>query len=42
VAALATVNADYRHHCDAARAVAESAFAAEKVLERLLANCDLT
>ena len=41
VAALATVNADYRRHCDAARAVAESAFAAEKVLERLLADCDL-
>ena len=28
--------------CDAARAVAESAFASEKVLERLLADCDLT
>jgi hypothetical protein len=28
--------------CDAARAVAESAFASDKVLERLLADCDLT
>ena len=42
VAALATANADYRRHCDAARAVAESEFAADKVLERLLADCDLT
>ena len=42
VAALETVNADYRRHCDAARAFAESAFAADKVLERLLADCDLT
>jgi hypothetical protein len=42
VEALATVDADYRRHCDAARAVAESAFASDKVLERLLADCDLT
>ena len=42
VAALETVNADYRRHCDAARAVAESAFAADTVLQRLLADCDLT
>ncbi len=41
VAALETANVDYRRHCDAARAVAESAFAADKVLERLLADCDL-
>jgi hypothetical protein len=41
VAALETASADYRRHCDAARAFAESAFAADKVLERLLADCDL-
>jgi hypothetical protein len=40
--ALETANGDYRRQCDAARAVAESAFAADKVLERLLADCDLT
>jgi hypothetical protein len=40
--ALETANGDYRRHCEAARAVAESAFAADKVLARLLANCDLT
>jgi hypothetical protein len=41
VAALEAANRDYRRQCDAARAVAESAFAADKVLERLLADCDL-
>jgi hypothetical protein len=42
VAALEAANGDYRRQCDAARAVAESAFASDKVLERLLADCDLT
>jgi hypothetical protein len=42
VAALEAANGDYRRQCEAARAVAESAFAADKVLERLLADCDLT
>ena len=40
--ALATADGDYRRQCDAARAVAESAFASDRVLERLLADCDLT
>ncbi len=40
--ALEAANCDYRRQCDAARAVAENAFAADKVLERLLADCDLT
>ena len=40
VAALEAANGDYRRQCDAARAVAESAFAADKVLERLLADCE--
>ncbi|MGH7785401.1 MAG: glycosyltransferase family 1 protein [Candidatus Binatia bacterium] len=36
VAALARVEADYAHHCAAARAVAERELAAPRVLERLL------
>jgi hypothetical protein len=42
LAALEMANGDYRRQCDAARAVAESAFASDRVLERLLADCDLT
>ncbi len=37
-----TTNGDCRRQCEAARVVAESAFAADKALERLLAGCDLT
>jgi hypothetical protein len=40
VAGLEAVEADYRRHCEAARAVAESAFAAEHVLSRFLDDCD--
>jgi len=32
---------DYARHCDAARAIAEREFAAEKVLSRLLTDCGL-
>jgi len=42
LAGLETADGDYRRQCEAARAVAESAFAADKVLERLLADCGLT
>src|SRR5437867_2400076 len=38
-AALEAVDGDYGHHCDAARAIAEREFAAEKVLSRLLTDC---
>jgi hypothetical protein len=38
LAGLATVEADYRRHCDAARAVAESELAAPIVLNRLLSD----
>ena len=34
--AIEAVERDYRHHCDAARAIAEREFAAEAVLQRLL------
>ena len=37
-AAIDSIESDYRHHCDAARALAEQEFAAEKVLRRLLAD----
>lgn len=37
--ALERIEADYRRHCEAARAVAEDCFAAEKVLTRLLTDC---
>jgi hypothetical protein len=40
-AALAAVEADYRHHCEAARAVAERELAAPAVLERLLRDAGL-
>jgi hypothetical protein len=40
-AALAAVDADYRHHCEAARAVAERELAADTVLTRLLRDADL-
>lgn len=35
VASLEAVESDYRRHCEAARALAETEFAAEKVLARL-------
>ena len=38
-AALETVDGDYQRHCEAARAIAESEFAAEKVLHKLLVDC---
>ena len=41
VAAIAAINADYRRHCLAARAIAEEFFAAEKVGARLLADLGL-
>ncbi len=34
--AFATIEADYRHHCESARALAQEHFAAERVLGRLL------
>jgi hypothetical protein len=40
-AALEIASTDYVRQCEAARAVAERAFAAEHVLPRLLAACDL-
>ncbi|MBI3785655.1 MAG: glycosyltransferase, partial [Deltaproteobacteria bacterium] len=40
-AAIASVEGDYKRHCDAARAVAESEFAAERVLGRLLKDVGL-
>jgi len=42
VAALAAVNRDYRYHCEAARALAEQEFAAERVLTKLLREVGLT
>ncbi len=41
VAGLDAADADYRRHCEAARAIAESAFAADKVLGRLLEDCNI-
>jgi hypothetical protein len=41
VAALAAVDADYRRHCEAARAVAERELAAPAVLTRLLRDAGL-
>lgn len=40
-AGLAAVEAEYRRHCDAARALAEREFAAPAVLGRLLADAEL-
>jgi hypothetical protein len=40
-AALAAIEADYRRHCEAARAVAERELAAPAVLERLLRDAGL-
>jgi hypothetical protein len=42
VAGLDAVDADYRRQCEAARAVAEHAFASDAVLRRLLADCRVT
>jgi hypothetical protein len=39
--ALAAIEADYRHHCEAARAFAEREFTAERVLGKLLADAGL-
>ncbi|HVO22584.1 MAG TPA: glycosyltransferase family 1 protein [Candidatus Margulisiibacteriota bacterium] len=36
VAAIDRIESNYRHHCDAARALAETEFAAQSVLQRLL------
>ncbi|MCX8073139.1 MAG: glycosyltransferase family 1 protein [Candidatus Binatia bacterium] len=41
VAAFEQIESAYRHHCDAARALAEQHFAAERVLTKLLADCGL-
>lgn len=41
VAAIEAVEADYRRHCEAARAVAERYFRAETVLEKLLHDAGL-
>ncbi|GIW45551.1 MAG: hypothetical protein KatS3mg077_2833 [Candidatus Binatia bacterium] len=41
LAALDRIEANYKHHCEAARAIAENFFAAERVLARLLADCGL-
>lgn len=41
VEALATVDGDYRRHCEAARAIAERELAAAAVLRRLLADAEL-
>jgi hypothetical protein len=38
VSAIETIESDYRRHCDAARAIAESRFAADTVLTQLLLN----
>lgn len=39
--AIERIESAYRHHCEAARAVAERYFAAERVLEELLKDCGL-
>ena len=36
--AIDSIESNYRHNCEAARALAEDAFAAEKVLEKLLSD----
>ena len=41
VIALNALEADYRSHCEAARAIAERVFRAEDVLDRLLRDADL-
>lgn len=41
VAALASIESDYRRHCDAARDFAEREFAVERVLNRLLSDAGL-
>ena len=40
-AAIDAIEHDYRHHCEAARAIAEQEFAAERVLTRLLRDVGL-
>ena len=40
-AAIDTIESNYRHHCEAARALAEMEFAAETVLQRLLDDADV-
>jgi glycosyl transferase family 1 len=40
-AAIASVESDYRRHCEAARALAQREFAADRVLSRLLADAGL-
>ena len=41
VSAIESIEADYRRHCEAARAIAQSHFAAETVLVRLLQDAGL-
>lgn len=41
VAAIDCINSDYRQHCEAARAIAEEFFAAEKVAAKLLSDIGL-
>src|SRR5207249_1723005 len=41
LAAIDAINADYRRHCEAARAIAEEYFEARKVAARLLADVGL-
>jgi hypothetical protein len=41
VGALATIESDYRRHCDAARALAEREFSAERVLGKLCRDAGL-
>lgn len=41
VAAIENIETNYRHHCDAARAVAEREFTADMVLQRLLNDAGL-
>ncbi|HVM96188.1 MAG TPA: hypothetical protein VMT89_07350, partial [Candidatus Acidoferrales bacterium] len=40
-AAIAAIESDYKHHCDAARAVAERELASDRVLGKLLADVGL-
>lgn len=42
LAAIDAINANYRHHCEAARAIAGEYFEAEKVAAKLLADVGLT
>jgi len=41
VAGLDAIDRDYRHHCDAARALAEREFDSDRVLAKLLRDAGL-